>query len=156
MEEAPLSSAPTLTFIFPDVQNAVVIDSEVLNVCAGAPSAHRSQSVESLEEDAYRRLQFERSTWHNDLDNLVQGGFASEDTELAITLARCASLSKSIRGSVWVCTQKPLCALQSMPSSACPGIDAAARHSHCPACSGFSFLGILKLLHNTEPSPFFG
>ncbi|CAL8469838.1 g9380 [Coccomyxa elongata] len=53
----------------------------------GASGAHRSQSVESLEEDAYRRLQYERSTWHNDLDNLVQGGFASEDTELAITLA---------------------------------------------------------------------
>ncbi|BDA43849.1 probable serine/threonine-protein kinase STY17 at C-terminar half [Coccomyxa sp. Obi] len=53
----------------------------------GAPGAHRSQSVESLEEDAYKRLQYERSTWHNDLDNLVQGGFASEDTELAITLA---------------------------------------------------------------------
>lgn len=52
--------------------------------------------MESLEEDAYRRLQYERSTWHNDLDNLVQGGFASEDTELAITLARCASLIKSL------------------------------------------------------------
>ena len=133
MEEAPLSSAPTLTTIYSDVRNAVVIDLELMIFRAGAPSAHRSQSVESLEEDAYRRLQFERSTWHNDLDNLVQGGFASEDTELAISLARCASPSKSIWASVWDCTQKPLYWLQSMPSPACPW------HNSCPLLQDVPF-----------------
>ena len=34
------------------------------------------------------RLQSERQEWHADLDSLLEGNFASEDLDLAITLAK--------------------------------------------------------------------
>ena len=51
-------------------------------------------SVEDLGHGAMHRLhserlQSERQEWHADLDSLLEGNFASEDLDLAITLAKC-------------------------------------------------------------------
>lgn len=43
-----------------------------------------------MEEAALLRLQSERQEWHNDLDSLLEGNFASEDLDLAVSLARYA------------------------------------------------------------------
>jgi hypothetical protein len=50
-----------------------------------------SGSLERLEEGALLRLQSERQEWHADLDSLLEGNFAREDLELAISLARCGT-----------------------------------------------------------------
>ena len=45
-------------------------------------------SVDHLGDGALHRLQSERQEWHADLDSLLEGNFASEDLDLAITLAK--------------------------------------------------------------------
>ncbi len=59
------------------------------------------------------RLQSERQEWHADLDSLLEGNFASEDLDLAITLAKCVHHSHSpihagkcctpMKNMHWVC-----------------------------------------------------
>ena len=44
--------------------------------------------MDHLGDGALHRLQSERQEWHADLDSLLEGNFASEDLDLAITLAK--------------------------------------------------------------------
>ena len=44
--------------------------------------------MEDLGDGALHRLQSERQEWHADLDSLLEGNFASQDLDLAITLAK--------------------------------------------------------------------
>lgn len=65
-----------------------------MSACSGG---RVSGSLERLEEGALLRLQSERQEWHADLDNLLEGNFAREDLDLAISLARCAArLSREV------------------------------------------------------------
>ena len=49
-----------------------------------------------LGDGAIHRLQSERQEWHADLDSLLEGNFASEDLDLAITLAKWACYDASL------------------------------------------------------------
>ena len=48
----------------------------------------RESGALDLGDGAIHRLQSERQEWHADLDSLLEGNFASEDLDLAITLAK--------------------------------------------------------------------
>ncbi len=55
-----------------------------------APGARDSSSgaLGQLKDVDLHRLQSERQEWLADLDSLLEGNFASEDLDLAITLAK--------------------------------------------------------------------